>query len=90
MVIPVALAAACSRATKTLGGSPHASCPQVAAAKQLPEKSTLAFLHVFLARETVLIIRGFVALNLCYRNAAGENFAAVYKTPRSRDEFSTE
>ena len=62
----------------------------MAAAKQLPEKSTLAFLHVFLARETVLIIRAFVALNLCDKKVAGENLAAVYKTPRSRDELSTE
>jgi hypothetical protein len=88
--MPVALAAACSRANNILGGKPHASLPQVAAAEQLPEKRTLAFLHVFLARETVLIIRGFVALNLCDKNAAGENLAAVYKTPRSLEEFSTE
>ena len=88
-VIPVALAAACSSATKTLGGNPHASCPQVAAAKQLPEKSILAFLQV-LARETVLIILGLVALNLLDKNDAGENLAAVYKTPRSRDDFSAE
>ena len=88
-VIPVALAAACSSARKTLGGNPQASCPQVAAAKQLPEKSTLAFLQV-LARETVLIILGLVALNLLDKNAAGENFAAVYKTPRSLDDFSAE
>ena len=88
-VMPVALAAACSNATKTLGGRPHASCPQVAAAKQLPENKTLAFLHVFLAREIVLIILGFAALNLFKRKEAGENLAAVYKTPRSLDDFIT-
>ena len=90
LVMPVALAAACSSAKNILGGTPHASCPQVAAAKQLPEKRTLAFLQVFFARETVLIILGFEALNLCERNEAGEIFAAVYKTPRSRDDFITE
>ena len=90
LVMPVAFAVACSSAKNILGGNPQASWPQVAAAQQLPEKRTLAFLQVFLARETVLIIRSFVVLNLCDKNAAGENLAAVYKTPRSRDDFSTE
>ena len=89
LVMPVAFAAACSKAKNILGDNPHASWPQVAAAKQLPEKSILAFLQV-LARETVLIILGLVALNLLDKNDAGENLAAVYKTPRSRDDFSSE
>ena len=77
LVMPVALAAACSSARNILGGTPLASCLQVAAAKQLPENKTLAFLQVFLAREIVLIILGFDALNICERKDAGENFAAV-------------